>query len=85
MANGANGSSLWKYVATIAVTVMLAGSPGILYALRTWNINTEVKVIRERQDDVRTRLTIVEAQLRAEHDLVVDLQEQIRDLQARPR
>jgi hypothetical protein len=53
---------VWKWVAAILVTILLTGSPSVLYALRTWGLRDDVHEIRERQDDVRLRLTAVEVQ-----------------------
>ena len=61
--NGANGYTVWKPIALVLVTILLAGSPGIVYSLRTWSLRDETKQIRERQDDVRQRLAVVESQL----------------------
>jgi predicted nucleic acid-binding Zn-ribbon protein len=47
-----------------------------VYALRTWSLNDEVGLIRERQDDVRDRLARIEAQRE-------DLESEIEQLHAR--
>ena len=62
-ANGnGNGGTPWRWIAAICAAIMLAGAPGIVYALRTWGLNEQVGIIKERQDDVRIRLGILESQ-----------------------
>ena len=56
-------NGVWKAIALVLVTVLIAGSPGIIYALRTWSVANELKLVRDRQDDVRERLTAVETHL----------------------
>jgi hypothetical protein len=68
---------MWRYAAVVAVTILLAGAPGIVYALHTWGLGSDVEQIRDRQDDVRTRLTALEVQVRANQDLLRDVQMQL--------
>lgn len=70
----ADVSAVWKWVAAILATILLAGAPGMVYALKSPS-QADVKLIRDRQDDVRIRLSVVEAQLR-ENALVL---QQLRD------
>jgi hypothetical protein len=73
---------IWKSIALICITILIAGSPGLIYALRTWSVSDEVRVVRDRQDDVRDRLARLEVQvtsLQIAHQ--TDL-EDIRQLQA---
>lgn len=71
-------NGVWKSLALIVVTILIAGSPGMIYALRTWSVSTRVDLIQTRQDDVRDRLTRLEAQHEA---LVEKFTEQTVDLQ----
>lgn len=72
---GESLGDVWKAIALVCITVLVAGAPGIVYAIRTWGIANEVHVIKERQDDVRLRLGILE-----ERNTV--LEEQVRELHA---
>jgi hypothetical protein len=56
-------NGIWKSVALVTVTVLVAGAPGMIYALRTWSVATRIDQIQERQDDVRTRLAILETRV----------------------
>jgi uncharacterized protein YpmS len=69
-------AAIWKTIALILVTILITGTPGLVYALRTWSLNDEVGLIRERQDDVRDRLARIEAQRE-------DLESEIEQLHAR--
>jgi uncharacterized protein YpmS len=71
-----NHATIWKTIALVLVTILITGTPGIVYALRTWSLNDEVGLIRERQDDVRDRLARIEAQRE-------DLESEIEQLHAR--
>ena len=73
-----DGGGLWKWVAAMLSAILLAGAPGMVYALKTPS-SEEVKIIRERQDDVRIRLAIVEAQLKENAVLIQQLREEIRE------
>jgi peptidoglycan hydrolase CwlO-like protein len=52
MAADETGGGVWKTIALVLTTILITGTPGIVYALRTWSLN----------DDVRDRLTRLEAQ-----------------------
>lgn len=80
MTNGTtNGgvASLWKWVAALLATILLTGAPSIVYALRTWDLKAEVKLLRERQDDVRGRLNTLEAENRSLQAQIIDLHEDL--------
>jgi hypothetical protein len=70
--NGGNGgiSAIWKTIALVLVTILLTGTPGIIYALRTWTVSEDLKLVRDRQDNVRDRLAALEVE-------VADLEEDI--------
>lgn len=68
-------AGVWKSLALICCTVLVAGAPGIIYAVRTWGIRDDVTLIRDRQDDVRIRLTVLERQQQ-------DMAEEIKELRA---
>lgn len=74
---GSQVNGVWKWLAAICLTVLISGAPGILYALRTWNTQSQVEIIRERQDDVRTRLAVLEAQHRTLVDEIIELRLEI--------
>ena len=84
--NGGNGTAaardLWKYIATVCVTIMITGSPGLLYALRTWNLQARVDLIQQRQDDVRERLARLEAEFQADDVTRQQLREEIAAIRA---
>jgi hypothetical protein len=75
-------NGVWKSLALVAVTILVAGAPGMIYALRTWSVTNRIDLIGTRQDDVRERL----ARLEVKYDALLaqqQLQEQqIRDLEA---
>lgn len=76
--NGGNGNTVWKPVALVLVTILLTGAPGIVYSLRTWSLRDDTAQIRERQDDVRQRLAVVEAKVEALQTEVINLRAEVR-------
>lgn len=75
------GETVWKTVALILVTVLLTGTPGIVYALRTWTLNSRTDLIQTRQDDVRDRLARLEVKYELLLQQVQAQQEEIHQLQ----
>jgi hypothetical protein len=76
-------SVVWKTVALVLVTVLLTGTPGIIYALRTWSVAEDVTLIRDRQDNVRDRLATLEAHMLNLESDVARVQQDIDELAAR--
>jgi uncharacterized protein YpmS len=77
LAVNGNQETIWKTISLVLVTILVTGTPGIVYALRTWSVNDEVHLIRDRQDNVRDRLTTSEQEIRGLHLDVDRLQRQI--------
>jgi hypothetical protein len=64
------------------VTILVAGAPGMIYAIRTWSVSSRVDLIQDRQDDVRDRLARVETKYDALLINFDDQKEEIHRLQA---
>ena len=68
------GSAVWKWIAAILVTILIAGAPGIIQAVRS-PTRDEVEFIRERQVQVLIHLGELDQQILALQDLIRDLRE----------
>lgn len=74
---GANGNGrtteVWKWISALLVTVLLAGSPGIIYALRSPSPE-KVEQINDRQQLVLQRLAAIEVRLTVLEERLADLE-----------
>lgn len=77
--NNDNNGSFWKWISALLATILLAGSPGIVYALRSPSPD-QVNVIQERQQNVLQRLAVAENEIVALQNQVIDLVQQLRTL-----
>lgn len=49
-------------MSAVLAALLLAGSPGLVYAVRTWALVTKVDTLQDKQEDIRVRLSILETQ-----------------------
>jgi uncharacterized protein YpmS len=68
----------WKWVAAILISIMLAGSPAIILAIRAPTAE-EVNIIRERQNQVLQRLAVLEERVETNQVLIIELQQLLRE------
>ena len=78
--DGANGG-VWKWIAAILVTVLIAGAPAIVQAVRS-PTRDDVDVIRDRQVQVLIHLGELDQQVLALQNLVSDLKDDLERLAA---
>jgi len=67
-------AGVWKWIAAILVTILIAGAPAIIQAVRS-PTRGEVDYIRERQVQVLIHLGELDQQVLALQDLIRDLRE----------
>lgn len=80
-ANGTgNGNGIWKWVAVVAVSSLLAGAPGYLNLMFASPTKNEVEFIRERQNTVLQRLATIEERLNNSQAFYGELREEVREL-----
>jgi hypothetical protein len=60
--SGGNGVNVWKWIAGMLAAIMLAGAPGIVFALRA-PTPAQLEQIKERQQLVLQRLAVLEEQV----------------------
>lgn len=59
---GSVANGVWKWIAALLATVLIAGTPAIIQTLRAPS-SSDVQQIRDRQLEVLVRLATIEAQL----------------------
>lgn len=67
-------NGVWKWIAAICISIMLAGSPSIIQAIKAPS-QDEVDLIRERQVQVLIRLAAIDEQLQTNQTRLIELQE----------
>ena len=75
------GASIWKWVAAILATAMLAGVPGYIHLYLDSPEREEVTFIRERQESVLQRLAVLDVRLanhEAEDEKMQEIVEELR-------
>lgn len=75
-----NGNGVWKWVAALLATILLAGLPGYVRLYVTSPTKGEVSLIRDRQDSVLQRLAAIEQRLNNGDTENMRLREEIKEL-----
>ena len=73
--DGANGG-VWKWIAAILVTVLIAGAPAIVQAVRS-PTREDVDEVRERQVESLIHLAELDEKVFALQEVLRDLKEQL--------
>ncbi len=77
-----NSNGVWKWIAALLLTVMLAGSPAIWLAI-TAPTATEVDLIRERQQLVLQQIPVLNSEISALRERIVNLEFDVSTLRDR--
>ncbi len=75
--SGRNGANVWRWIAALLAAIMLAGSPGIVFALRA-PTPEQVEIIRDRQQLILQHLATIDAQLTGLNRDIEDLRLELR-------
>lgn len=82
MSTPETGASVWKWVAALLATAMLAGLPGYIGLYLDSPSRAEVGLIRERQESVLQRLAVIDVRLINHESTDAELQEIVDELRA---
>ena len=75
---GSAANGVWKWIAGILLAVLIAGSPGIVQAIKAPS-QEEVDFIRERQVQVLIWLSAIEAKLESNAERLDNIQRQLEE------
>lgn len=77
-------NGIWKWIAAILVAIILAGSPGIVQAIKAPS-KEDVNLIRDRQQEILVRLGVIDERIKESEEQLRLLQTELTNLYAIPR